>query len=330
MPKIRSLSLMGNQGPHFELLAKGGFEVVLKPEGKNPFVEDDLIEMLSDCEAVIAGSEPYTARVIEALPELRHIARSGVGFDAVDLAACDAHEIVVTTTPGVNHHAVAELAITMLMSLARGFPGLDRRTRVNDWRRSPLPRVMGSTLGIVGLGRIGRAVCTRAIGLGMNVLAFEPYPNREFVEQWDVELTELDDLLRQSDFVTLHSPSTPETHQLMNTESIAKMKPGSILINTARGSLIDETSLMQALQSGHLRGAGLDVFEVEPPSIDNPLLKMDNVLLSCHVGGLDQTSHHDTFTMVANTVLQLYNGGWPSECIINLKNAENWQWGSET
>jgi len=327
MPKFRALSLMAQETSQFQPLLDAGFEVLLNPDNVSPFDEGNLIELLKDCDAVNAGSEPYTPRVLEANPQLRHIARSGVGFDAVDLDYCNEHGIIVTTTPGVNHHAVAELAVTMVMALGRGFPGHHENTRSLAWSRAPLPRIMGSTIGIIGLGRIGRAVATRAVGLGMKVLAFEPYPNNEFIEQWNIELADFDDVLGRSDYVTLHSPSTPETYHLMNADTLAKMKPGSVLVNTARGSLIDEKALIQALDSGPLRGAGLDVFEVEPVEADNPLLKMDNVLVSPHVGGLDQQSDEDTFEMLSNTVLDLYSARrWPVECIINRKEANGWTW----
>ena len=327
MPKLRGLSLMARTESQFQPVIDAGFEVVLNPDGLNPFNEDELIELLQGCDVVNAGSEPYTPRVLEANPQLRHIARSGVGFDAVDLDYCNEHGIVVTTTPGVNHHAVAELAITMVVALGRGFPTHHDNTKSLKWSRAALPRIMGSTIGIVGLGRIGRAVATRAVGLGMNVVAFEPYPNQEFVEQWKIELADLDDLLGRSDFITLHSPSTPDTHHLINESSLAKMKPGSVIVNTARGSLIDESALIKALDSGHVRAAGLDVFEVEPIEANNPLLKMDNVLLSPHVGGLDQQSHEDTFKVLSDTVADLYSGRrWPTECIINRKEQNGWSW----
>jgi len=326
MPTVNCTSLNAERGPHREILSSAGFECRDVPRDVDLFVEENLIAALSDCDATIAGSEPYTAKVIESLPRLRVIARSGVGFDAVDVAACDKAGVAVTITPGVNHHAVAEQAMAMLLGVARGFPELDRQVRENRWKRVPRPRVMGTTLGIIGLGRAGRAVATRAAGLGMNLLAFEPFPQREFVEQWRVELTDFDDLLARSDYVTLHAPMSAENHHMMNAETFAKMKPGSVLINTSRGLLVDESALVEALKSGHLRGAGLDVFEVEPLPMDSPLLDLDNILMAGHVAGLDVESQRDTFTMVAETILDLYNGGWPAEYITNLKGVTDWKW----
>ncbi len=234
-PRVKCCSLNSDEGPHFPLLEEAGFEVLPGNRTVNFWKADNLIRELDGCVAVFAGSEPYSAGVIERLPDLRVIARTGVGYDAVDLAAADRQQVVVTTTPGVNHHAVAEHTIALLMGVARGFPDLDQRVRTGRWQRIATPRVMGSTLGIVGLGRIGQAVTTRAAGIGMHVIACDPYANQDFVKQWNIELTSLDDLLSSSDYVTLHNPLTAESKHLMNAERLAKMKPGSVLINTVRG-----------------------------------------------------------------------------------------------
>lgn len=324
--KVVVTSLLGDTGPHFELLRSAGFDAVVVDRKLNLNVEDNMIRALQDADACIAGSEPITARVIESCPKLRVIARTGVGFDAINLPACDRAQIVVATTPGVNHHAVAEHSIAMLMSLARDLPQRDREVRQGIWEKIPTPRVMGRTLGIVGLGRIGRAVATRARGLGLNVLAFDPFPNREFAEQWQVEITSLDDLLSRSDFVSLHLPMDQSSRHLINADSLQRMKRGAILINTARGPLIDEVALCDALKTGQVRAAGLDVFEREPLPLDSPLLQFGNVLTCGHVGGLDEESQLGTLTMAAQVIIDLKQGRWPTECIRNLHGIKGWQW----
>lgn len=326
MPKVVCTGLNTENGPHLEIFQRGGFACSVAPRDVDLFENDNLIRVLKDADAVVAGSEPYTRRVIESLPKLRVIARSGVGFDAVDLAACDERNIPVCTTPGVNHHAVAEHTIAMLMALVRGFPELDRKVRQNRWNRVSRPRAMGRTLGIVGLGRIGQAVAWRGVGLGMKVIAFEPYPNAEFVKQWNIELVDLDTLLARSDFVSLHAPMSKENFQLMNRERFAKMKQGSLLINTARGPLVDEAALYETLKSGHLAGAGLDVFHTEPLPLTSPLLELDNVLLAGHVAGLDDESAYDTAKMYAEIIVGLWNGVWPEGCVQNLKGRTGWKW----
>jgi phosphoglycerate dehydrogenase-like enzyme len=326
MPKVICTSLGAEQGPHHEILRAAGFDCSVVARDVDLYRNDELIRVLAGCDAVIAGSEPYPPRVIEALPNLRAIARTGVGFDAVDLAACDQAGIVVATTPGVNHHSVAEHAFALLFGLARGFPDSDRRVREGRWVRISRPRVMGSTLGIVGLGRIGQAVHSRAVGVGMNVVAYDPYPNAEYVRRTGIEMVGLEDLLARSDWVSLHLPVVPETKHLVNRRTLALMKPGAVLLNTARGALVDEEALVEALRAGRLRAAGLDVFEQEPLPTTSPLLALDNVLLSGHLAGLDDESHADTFRMSADTIIALRDGGWPAERIQNLRGTTGWRW----
>lgn len=327
--RVLLTSLGAETGPHFEILRDAGFEPEVVDRTLNLWNEDNLIRALDGCVAVLAGSEPHTRRVIASSAELRVIARMGVGFDAVDVAACDELGVIITTTPGCNHDAVGEHAIALLMGVARDFPRQDMAVRRGKWVRQALPRVEGSTIGIVGLGRIGRAVAWRAAGLGMKVVAFEPYADKAFCEKWNIEIVSLDDLLARSDYVTLHCPSTSESRHLMNAARFAKMKPGSVLINTARGPLVDEAALIDALKSGHLRAAGLDVFEKEPLPTDSPLVGMENVLLAGHVAGLDQESHDATYAMGAEIIVTLARGGRPpAEAIQNKRNLTAWSWPS--
>lgn len=326
MPKVACTALNTNEGPHLKILQDAGFEIVPSPPGVSLYKEANLIPLVQDCVAVVAGSEPWPDHVLAACPKLRVLSRTGVGFDAIDMAAADRRRVIVATTPGVNHHAVAEHTIALLFGVGRGFPLQDQQVRKCAWVRPATPRILGTTLGLVGLGRIGQAVATRAVGLGMKVIAYEPFPNREFNEKWGIELVSLDQLLSRSDYVSLHLPVGPETKHIMNASTFAKMKPGSVLINTARGLLVDEKALIDALKSGHLRGAGLDVFEVEPLPDDSPLLTMNNVLMSGHVAGLDHESQRDTLVMCAETIVALSRGGWPTECIRNMAGITDWKW----
>jgi phosphoglycerate dehydrogenase-like enzyme len=328
-PRVLCTALGAETGPHFEILRDAGFDPVVCDRTVSLWNEDNLIGQLDGAVAVLAGSEPYTRRVIESSSSLKVIARMGVGFDAVDVAACDDRGVFITTTPGVNHDSVAEHTFALIMGLARDFPRQDRAVRRGAWVRQALPRVEGSTLGIVGLGRIGRAVAWRGVGLGMKVLAFEPHPDRAFCEKWGIEVVSLDDLLKRSDYVSLHCPSTPESRHLINAERLAMMKAESVLINTARGPLVDEAALIEALRSGHLRAAGLDVFEKEPLPTSSPLIEMENVLLAGHTAGLDQESHRDTYAMGAEIIVTFARGERPAaECIQNRTDTTGWTWQS--
>jgi len=326
MFRVLCNSLSAESGPHFDLLNAAGFACDVVPRNINLWDQNELANALQGYHGVISGNEPYTAEVLSRCPELRVISRTGVGFDAIDLEECDRRRIVVATTPGVNHHAVAEHAIAMLMAIARGFPAGDTAVRNCHWQRRAAPRVMGSTLGLVGLGRVGQATATRAIGLGMNVIAADPHAPSDFVKQHNIRLVSVDELLAESDYVSLHTPTTEETQGMINKSTIAQMKDSAVLINTSRGQLVNEADLCEALTSGRLRAAGLDVFEVEPLPSTSPLLTLDNVLLSGHIAGLDAESHRDTIVMAADTVISLQQGRWPADRIQNMKGVTDWVW----
>lgn len=326
MPQVLCTALSTETGPHFELLAQAGFEVMVPDRSKNLYQAENLLQAARGFDAIIAGSEPWPRSLIEQLPKLRVLSRTGVGFDAIDLAACDEHKVVVATTPGVNHHAVAEHTLSLMLGIARGFPRRDQVVRAGNWERPSTPRLMGRTLGVLGLGRIGQAFVDKVSGLGMKVLGYDPYPHADFVARSGIEMTSFDDLLARSDYVSLHLPVSRETKHVINAQSLQQMKPGAVLINTARGALVDEAALFAALQSGHLRGAALDVFEMEPLPLNSPLLSLPNVLTSPHIAGLDDESQFDTLTMAADTIIQLQTGGWPAERIQNLKGVSSWKW----
>jgi D-3-phosphoglycerate dehydrogenase len=326
MVRVLCTALNAESGPHFQMLTDAGHECHVPDRSRDLWNNSVLIETLQGFDAVIAGSEPYPANVITAIPQVRVLARAGVGFDAINLKACDDAGIVVATTPGCNHHSVAEHTIAMLMALGRGFPALDQEVRRGEWNRNPYPRVAGRTLGLVGLGRIGQATATRAIGLGMKVITFDPFAPVDFVQQHEITMVSLEDLLKQADFISLHSPATAETRHMINDQSITTMKDGVVIINTARGPLIDEPALIRALKSGRVRAAGLDVFEQEPLPLDSPLIGMPNVLLSGHVAGLDNESHDATWALGAEIIIRLHRGEWPAECIQNLRGVTGWRW----
>jgi len=315
------------EGPHSEILRAAGFEIRLPPPEADTMQPEVLSQLLGDAEAAIAGMEPYNRQVIKGAEHLRVVARCGVGYESVDVAACDARNIAVTITPGTNEHSVAEHALAMIMALSRGFPGRDLVVRNRrPWQKAALPRLAGRTVGIVGLGRIGKALAIRLPSLQVTTIAFEPFPDHEFVKNNNIELTELDDLLRRSDIVSLHSPVTEDTRDLINHERLSLMKRGSLLVNTARGALIVEEDLQRALVDGQLAAAGLDVLRQEPPPADHPLLDLENVLFSPHTAGVDQQSHHDSVVMVARTLVDLHHGRWPTECVVNLSAATDWKW----
>ncbi len=279
----------------------------------------DVIARHQGCFAVLAGSHRYNDEVFAALPELCVVARLGVGYDAIDVEAATRHGVCVTTTPGTLEWAVADHAMGMIINLAHHIAQDDRALRRGEWRPFYGLDVTGKTLGLIGLGRIGQMVAKRARGFDMRILAYEQLPNQAFVDAHGIELTSLEQLLAQSDFVSLHLPFTPETAKLINAERLALIKPGAYVINTARGGLIDEDALFDALQSGRLGGAGLDVRDPEPP-IDSRFSTLENVLLTPHVAGLTDGRKLACGLMAATGILSVLHGERPA----GLINPEVW------
>jgi len=311
--------------PALEILRAGNCEIVFPPAGRSSMDPATPLELLRGVEAVLAGAEPYTRETFAAT-KLRVIARMGVGYDAIDVPAASDHRVAVTITPGTNEPSVAETAMALILGVSRGFPARDREVRGGAWRRQSLPRLAGRVLGLAGLGRIGRAIVPRAQAFGLKVIACDPFAPREFVAQHGIELMPFDEMLAAADIVSLHMPCTAETVDVINAKSLAKMKPGSIFINTARGGLVDEQALYEALKSGHLAGAGLDVFKVEPLPLDSPLLTLDNVLLSPHMGGLDHESQIAMSSLAAQCIVDLHQGRWPEGCVVNEEIRADWKW----
>jgi D-3-phosphoglycerate dehydrogenase / 2-oxoglutarate reductase len=323
---IGSEPIRHQPGPFRTLLENAGFQLVA-PDSLARLSEADLLAMLPRCDSILAGGETISSSIMDAAPGLRAIARTGVGYDAVDVEAASARNIVVTITPGANQEAVAEQTFALLLGLVKDLIAHDRSLRAGEWIRSPLPRpIRGLTLGLVGMGRIGRAVATRAVAFGMKVVAFEPVADPEFDAQYGINRLSFDDLLAISDVVSLHLPIMEATKGLFNASAFSKMKPGSLLLNTARGGLIVETDLIDALRSGHLAGAGLDVFQQEPPEPDNPLWTLPNVVLTPHMAGVDELGMADMAEMAARCLVELSQGIWPAACVVNPEIAPGWKW----
>lgn len=278
--------------------------------------EDQVIAAVKDADATIAGSEPYSPKVIEACGNLKVIARSGVGYDAVDVNACSEAGVLVTITPGVNQDSVADLTFSFLMAFLRNIVQDTADLRAGKWGRPIYKSARESVLGVVGLGRIGQSVVKRAIPFGFKILVAETYPDADFVAEHGLEIVEFEELLKRSDYVSLHVPLLPETRNLINSKTIGLMKNGACLINTARGGLTEEAALVEGLRSGKLRGAGLDVFPVEPPT-GSPLFELPNVLCTPHLAGLDHESCEGMASMAASSIIQILNGRLPETGVIN-------------
>jgi D-3-phosphoglycerate dehydrogenase len=271
------------EGAHWDALREAGLEAVSSGLDRT-LDERELAERLPGIAALICGMDAVSERALEAAGELRVISMNGVGLDRIDVEAATRRGIVVTRTPGSNADSVADLALALMLAQARQIPRHERGLRQGDFRRRPGRELRGRRLGLVGLGAIGKEVALRALAFGMAVQACDPCADLDFCRKHGIEVADWETTLRSSDILSLHLPVTEETMGLIDRRALAAMKPGAVLINTARGELVDEAALVEALGSGHLGGAGLDVFSPEPPA-PGPLLEMEQVVLTPHLGG---------------------------------------------
>lgn len=265
-----------------ELEAQVG-EVVYNPTGK-PLTSAEVAQLLPGVDGYIAGLDAIDSQALQAADRLKVIARYGVGVDSVDLEAARKKGIVVTNTPGANSVSVAELALGLMLALSRQIPEAVEAVHQGKWPRYSGLSLEGKTVGILGLGAIGKQLARRLAGFDCKVLAYDPFADVNFAKDHQIELVSLDQVIAEADFLSLHLPLLPETRGMVNQAFLNQMKKGSFFINTSRGEVVDEDALLKALQSGHLRGAGLDAFTVEPPEAGNPLLALPQVIATPHLG----------------------------------------------
>ena len=278
--------------------------------GKTP---DELAAIIGDYHGLaIRSSTKATAKLLDHAPNLKVIGRAGIGVDNVDIPAATQRGVVVMNTPFGNSITTAEHAIALMFALARQLPEADASTQAGKWEKN---RFMGveltaKTLGLIGAGNIGSIVASRALGLKMKVVAFDPFLSPERAMELGIEKVELDDLLRRADFITLHTPLTDQTRGILGADALAKAKKGVRIINCARGGLIDEAALKDCLESGQVAGAALDVFETEPPAADHPLFGAPNFICTPHLGASTTEAQVNVALQVAEQLADyLVNGG---------------------
>lgn len=322
---IAPQTLAGLEGRHLDVLREAGFDLVFPPVA-HQLTEEQLLQQLNGICVSLAGSEPYTSRVLAAHPQLKIIARVGVGYDAVDVSAATAQGVAVAIAPGTNQEAVAEGAFALMLALAKSIVPRHLQVKAGEWPRFANLPLRSRALGIVGLGRIGKALAVRGRAFGMPMIAFDPIPDEAFAKEHGIRLASLEELLAESDFVSLHSPLIPATKHLINKRTLGLMKPSAFLVNTARGGLVCEADLYEALKNGAIAGAGLDVFEQEPPGA-SPLFELDNIVLAPHTAGMDVKSRDDMALSAAQAIVDLSQGRWPSEKIVNPEVQSSYRFG---
>jgi len=309
--------------PEGKKILEGRFEVLVAPDRS----EQTLISMVKDVDAIILRTtSKITRKVIENAPKLKIISRTGAGVDNVDVEAATERGILVCNLPAVNNISVCEHVIALIMHLAKQLSFMDKAVRTGNWkaRNSNVSvELEGKVLGIVGMGNIGALVAKKCHdGLGMKILAYDPYVKEKF-KDYDYEFTDsLERLFKEADFITLHSPETPETKGMITRELIYSMKPTAYLINAARGGIVDEQALIDALKEKRIAGAGLDVFQQEPPPSDNELLRLDNVILTPHSAALTKEATIRMAVEAAKAVVDYFEGRRP-KYIFNIKELKN-------
>ena len=298
------------------VLRDAGFELVEAFELDNERDARTLARRLDGAWGVIAGSESYSREALLGAQELRVIARFGAGYDRVDVEAATELGIAVVVQPAGNAASVADFTLALMLGCLREIPMLDRTVRGGGWRPARLGcDLTGATVAIVGLGAIGRAVARRLVGFECRILAVDVAPDSEFCACHGIEVHPLEDAVREADLVTLHVPGGPSTRHLIGARQLALMKQGAILVNTSRGNVVDETALVEALRSGRLGGAALDVFEHEPLSPDNELLALPRVLVSGHFAMFTRRAVSALMAQVVAGILAVGEGLAPPGCV---------------
>ena len=290
-------------------------EVEVRP-GLSPA---ELKEAIKDADALaIRSATKVTADLIDAAPRLKVVGRAGTGLDNVDIPAASKRGIVVMNTPGGNTITTAEHAVSLMMALARNIPQASASMREGKWEKKKFQgtELLNKTLVIIGLGRIGSVVAERALGLRMRVIGYDPFIPREVAVTMGIEAVSLDELLARADFITLHTPKTKDTAKILNRKAFRKMKPGVRVINCARGGLVDEEALLEALKEGQVAGAALDVYETEPPPADFPLLQLPNVICTPHLGASTEEAQANVAVAICEQILEYLVYG-------TIKNAVN-------
>ena len=307
---LTTTSFQDTPGEHHQLLAGTGWEIV---RARGPLNEADTLALVGDIDAYICGDDAITRKVLEkARPRLKVISKYGIGVDKIDVKTCTEFGIPLLFTPGVNHTTVAEHTFLLLLALEKNLLFHTDSTRAGGWKRKTGHELLEKTIGIIGLGRIGKEVAIRARAFGMNVIGYDVYWDEKFAAAHGVRrVATLDEIYAAADYISLHTNLTPETRDMIGAKSFPKMKKGVLILNCARGEIVNTADMVAALQSGQVGGYGTDVLDVEPPPADYPLLKLPNVVCTPHIASRTYESVvRQATTSVRNLILAM-NGEKP-------------------
>ena len=307
---LTTTSYQDTPGPHHELLESAGVEVHRE---RGPLPEEKMLELAGDFDAFLCGDDVISRAVLDkSLPKLKIISKYGIGVDKIDVASCTELGIPLTFCPGVNHTTVSEHTFCLMLSVFRNLMTQANDAREGKWTRMTGHEIMGKKIGVVGLGRIGKEVVTRAKAFGMEVMGLDLYWPEDFAKEHGVERAEtFDQVFEQCDIVSLHTNLTEETRDLIRAETIAKMKKGVVIVNCARGELVNSTDMRAALESGKVGGYGTDVLDEEPPSASHPLLTAPNCVITPHIGSRTYESVERQAMMATRNLIHCLKGEKP-------------------
>jgi len=292
-----------------KMLTEKGYEIQLNDIGR-PYKKEEMLNLVSDIDGIIMGIDELSAEIIEKANKLKVISRYGTGLDNIDINMATNKKIIVTNTPTANLDAVADLTFGLILSLARRIPEADKKTKSGKWEKIIGKSVWKKTVGIIGLGNIGKQVVKRAKGFEMNILVFDIVEDKKFAQKFGIKYVNLEELLRKSDYITIHIPLNDATRNMISYEEFEKMKKGAFLINTSRGGIVDEEALYDALRNNKLRGAALDVYNSEPPR-ESTLKELDNVIMTPHIGAYTEEAIENMSIQAAQNLIDVLEGREP-------------------
>jgi len=307
---LTTTSFQDTPGPHHEKLAATGWEIVM---ARGPLSEADTLALVGEIDGYICGDDAITRAVLEkARPRLKVLSKYGIGVDKIDVKSCTEFGIPLLFTPGVNHTTVAEHTFLLLLSIEKNLLFHTDSTRSGGWKRTTGHELLDKTIGIVGMGRIGKEVAIRAKAFGMKPIGYDVYWDESFAKEHGIpRAATLDELFAQADYISLHTNLTPETRDLVCAKTIAKMKPGVIILNCARGEIVNTADIAAALASGHVGGYGTDVLDEEPPRADHPLTKLPNCVVTPHIGSRTSESVQRQALAAVTNLINAMNGEKP-------------------
>jgi len=292
-----------------KMLTEKGYEIQLNDIGR-PYKKEEMLKLIRDVDGIIIGIDELSAEIIEKANALKVISKYGIGLDNIDINMATNNKIIVTNTPTANLDAVADLAFGLILSLARRIPEADKKTKSGAWEKIIGKSVWEKTLGIIGLGKIGRQVVKRAQGFKMNILVFDLIKDKKFAQKCGIKYVNLEELLQKSDYITIHIPLNDATRDMISYEELEKIKEGAFLINTSRGGIVDEGALYNALRNNKLRGAALDVYNNEPPR-ESTLKELDNVIMTPHIGAYTEEAIENMSIQAAQNLIDVLEGREP-------------------